>query len=131
MNRRGFLKSLLAIAASKAIPASAAEALATNSFSIPDGTIQLFGTPEKYVHVMKVPDGWIECDGRALSRTTYAGMFELFREHGLHMSYGFDSQTFNIPDLRNHKRLIEAASEPWHGGVIGDWPTDDLIHDGH
>ena len=43
------------------------------------------------------PDGWLICDGRAISRSTYSRLFEL-----LSTSYGTGdgSSTFNLPDLR-------------------------------
>lgn len=44
------------------------------------------------------PDGWVLCDGRTLSRTVYA---ELFDEIGTTWGAGDGSTTFNIPDLRN------------------------------
>lgn len=44
------------------------------------------------------PDGWVICDGRTLSRTVYA---ELFNEIGTTWGAGDGSTTFNIPDLRN------------------------------
>lgn len=44
-----------------------------------------------------IPDGWMECDGSAISRSTYAALFAL-----ISTSYGAGdgSTTFNIPDLR-------------------------------
>lgn len=44
-----------------------------------------------------IPTGWMECDGRALSRTTYAS---LFNELGTTWGSGDGSTTFNIPDMR-------------------------------
>lgn len=43
------------------------------------------------------PDGWIECDGRAVSRSTYAALFAAI---GTSYGAGDGSTTFNIPDLR-------------------------------
>lgn len=43
------------------------------------------------------PTGWLECDGSAVSRTTYAVLFAaLSTTHGV----GDGSTTFNVPDLR-------------------------------
>jgi len=43
------------------------------------------------------PTGWLECDGSAVSRTTYADLFTaLSTTHGS----GDGSTTFNVPDLR-------------------------------
>ena len=44
-----------------------------------------------------IPSGWIECNGAAISRTTYA---DLFGAIGTHYGTGDGSSTFNIPDLR-------------------------------
>ena len=44
-----------------------------------------------------VPSGWLPCDGRAVSRTTYANLFTVFgTKHGP----GDGSTTFNLPDTR-------------------------------
>ena len=42
-----------------------------------------------------VPDGWLLCDGSAISRTTYA---DLFAAIGTTYGVGNGSTTFNIPD---------------------------------
>ncbi len=43
------------------------------------------------------PTGWLECDGSAVSRATYANLFAaLGTTHGV----GDGSSTFNVPDLR-------------------------------
>lgn len=44
------------------------------------------------------PDGWLLCDGSAVSRTTYA---DLFDEIGTTWGSGDGSTTFNVPDRRN------------------------------
>ena len=43
------------------------------------------------------PTGWLECDGSAVSRTTYA---DLFTAIGTTYGSGDGSTTFNVPDLR-------------------------------
>jgi microcystin-dependent protein len=45
-----------------------------------------------------VPDGWLECDGSAVSRTTYA---DLFTAIGTTWGAGDGSTTFNLPDMRD------------------------------
>ncbi len=43
------------------------------------------------------PDGWLECNGEAVSRTQYADLFAILgTDHG----NGDGSTTFNLPDLR-------------------------------
>jgi hypothetical protein len=56
----------------------------------PSGAILMFG-------MNSAPSGWLECDGSAVSRTTYATLFALIgTTHGT----GDGSTTFNVPDLR-------------------------------
>jgi phage-related tail fiber protein len=43
------------------------------------------------------PDGWLECNGSEVSRTTYAN---LFSKIGTNYGVGDGVNTFNIPDLR-------------------------------
>jgi microcystin-dependent protein len=43
------------------------------------------------------PEGWLECDGSAVSRTTYA---DLFAAIGVIHGSGDGSTTFNLPDAR-------------------------------
>ncbi len=44
-----------------------------------------------------IPSGWLECDGAAVSRTTYASLFAAI---GTTFGVGDGSTTFNLPDLR-------------------------------
>lgn len=52
------------------------------------------------------PTGWLECDGSAVSRTTYS---DLFTAIGTTFGSGDGSTTFNIPDLHTNNRFIRAA----------------------
>lgn len=54
------------------------------------GTIQYFA-------MASVPSGWLDCDGTAVSRTTYAALFSVIGED---YGAGDGSTTFNVPDLR-------------------------------
>ena len=57
---------------------------------IPTGTILTFGASNP-------PSGFLECNGSAISRSTYASLFSILSTtHGA----GDGSSTFNIPDLR-------------------------------
>lgn len=58
----------------------------------PTGGVTMFGGTV-------APDGWFECDGRAVSRTTYA---DLFTAIGVLWGTGDGSTTFNIPDMRGY-----------------------------
>jgi len=51
----------------------------------------------KVVPYSTVPTGWLECDGSAISRTTYA---DLFAKIGVTHGSGDGATTFNIPDYR-------------------------------
>ena len=53
------------------------------------------------------PDGFLKCDGSAISRTTYSALFAL-----LSTTYGSGdgSSTFNLPDLR--PRLLRFSVIP-------------------
>jgi microcystin-dependent protein len=76
-----------------------------------------------------VPSGWLECDGTAVSRTTYAVLFGL-----ISTTYGVGNgtTTFNLPDLRgyfvrgwNHG----AGSNPDSGRAIASTQTSaNLAH---
>ena len=44
-----------------------------------------------------VPTGWLRCDGAAVSRTVYAGLYSAI---GTTFGTGDGSTTFNVPDLR-------------------------------
>lgn len=44
-----------------------------------------------------IPDGWLECNGQAVSRTDFS---ELFAKIGTTFGSGDGSTTFNVPDLR-------------------------------
>jgi microcystin-dependent protein len=51
----------------------------------------------KMVAADTVPDGWLECDGATVSRTTYAA---LFTKIGTVWGTGDGATTFHLPDLR-------------------------------
>ena len=60
---------------------------------IPDG--ELIGTVAAFASDT-LPDGWLACDGTAVSRTTYAN---LFGKIGTTYGSGDGSATFNLPNL--------------------------------
>ena len=71
-----------------------------------------------------VPTGWLECNGAAVSRTTYAVLFAAI---GTTYGVGDGATTFNLPDLRgefvrgwDNGRGIDA------GRSIGSQQTDEL-----
>jgi microcystin-dependent protein len=56
----------------------------------PPGMVSLFGNST-------APSGWLECNGAAISRTTYS---DLFANIGTTFGTGDGSTTFNLPELR-------------------------------
>lgn len=59
------------------------------------------------------PVGWLPCDGRAVSRTTYAALWAAI---GGYYGSGDGSTTFNIPDLRGR---VPAAADNLGGTAAG------------
>lgn len=53
------------------------------------------------------PDGWLICDGSAVSRTLYAALFAII---GISEGAGDGVTTFNLPDYRQRFLLGKAAS---------------------
>ena len=64
--------------------------------SVPTGMISAFHT---------VPEGWLQCNGAAVSRTTYAALFAVV---GTKYGSGDGSTTFNLPNL--HHKFIECTN---------------------
>ena len=64
--------------------------------SVPTGMISAFHT---------VPEGWLQCNGAAVSRTTYAALFAVI---GTKYGSGDGSNTFNLPLL--HHKFIEGTN---------------------
>lgn len=58
--------------------------------TFPAGTITMFGGTS-------APNGWLLCDGSAVSRTEYA---DLFMAIATNFGAGDGSTTFNLPDMR-------------------------------
>lgn len=83
----------------------------------PAGVVQAFaGTT--------VPDGWLLCDGSAVSRTTYADLYAVI---GDTYGDGDGSTTFNLPDLTDKfvqgsatAGTAKAAGLP---NITGSWHT--------
>lgn len=70
------------------------------------------------------PDGWLVCDGAAVSRTTYAALFE---QIGTVFGAGDGVATFNLPDLRGEfVRGLDSGRGVDAARVLGtaqDWAT--------
>lgn len=55
-----------------------------------------------------IPDGWLECDGSAVSRTTYSALFD---EIGTSFGVGDGSTTFNLPNLQDNVPVGKSATK--------------------
>jgi microcystin-dependent protein len=78
-------------------------------FVMPVGSIMPYGGTT-------APDGWLICDGTAVSRTTYADLFTVV---GTAFGGGDGVTTFNLPDLRGtflRGRDAGAGRDPDAGG---------------
>ncbi len=64
-----------------------------------------------------VPTGWLECNGQAVSRTTYAALFTAI---GTAFGTGDGSTTFGLPDLRRRTLVGSGGtSTATLGNVVG------------
>lgn len=61
----------------------------------------------RFVAFSSVPSGWLECDGSAVSRTTYATLFAAISTT---FGSGNGSTTFNLPDFRGRVPLGKGAT---------------------
>lgn len=75
----------------------------------------------KFYAGFSLPSGWLPCDGRAISRTDYAGLFAAI---GTTFGSGDDLTTFNIPDCRG--RVIAGPD-----GMYGRPPASRIGDIGH
>ena len=73
--------------------------------AVPTGMISFFD-------LTQIPDGWLLCDGSAVSRTTYANLFaKIGTRHGA----GDGSTTFNLPDM--NARFLEGTTDTGQVGT--------------
>lgn len=80
---------------------------------IVSGAISAFAGPAS-----AIPSGWLLCDGAAVSRTTFAGLFGVI---GTTWGVGDGSTTFNLPDLRD--RVFMGAGVTFPLGTSGGAAT--------
>ena len=63
------------------------------------------------------PDGWLICDGSAVSRTTYAALFAII---GTTYGAGDGNSTFNLPNYTYARLLTGTAVDVYgNGGAFG------------
>lgn len=83
-------QALHADRAASAVTAETATAATTAGNGAPPGSVMAFaGTT--------LPDGWLWCDGKPVSRGTYAALFAAI---GTSHGFGDNASTFNVPDYR-------------------------------
>lgn len=89
--------------------------------SLAIGTVLEFPTTDS----TKVPDGWLFCDGSAVSRTTYADLFTII---GTYFGAGDGSTTFNLPTKEGLVSVgIDTNDTDFNTiGKTGGSKTDDL-----
>ncbi|WP_336081773.1 phage tail protein [Thalassospira sp. CH_XMU1448-2] len=76
------------------------------------GSVSAFAMPT-------APEGWLVCDGAAISRTEYA---DLFAAIGTLWGHGDQVSTFNLPDLRGEfVRGFDDGRGVDAGRVFGSW----------
>lgn len=62
------------------------------------GTVNFYFPGSIYVFPgSTIPDGWLSCDGQAVSRSLYADLFSVL---GTYYGSGDGRTTFNLPDMR-------------------------------
>ena len=77
------------------------------------------------------PTGFIACDGAAVSRTTYADLFDVI---GTTYGAGNGTTTFNLPDARGlvmvgagaHGTMTRANGTAYNGGTVGATRADQM-----
>ena len=83
---------------------------------LPTGSIQLYAGQYD-----NIPNGWLLCDGSAISRTTYEKLFDIV---GTQFGAGNGSSTFNLPDLR--AKFPRGATNTADAGATGGSDTHTL-----
>jgi microcystin-dependent protein len=81
----------------------------TQAGGLPVGTIVQYAA-------VPAPSGWLNCDGSAISRTTYAALFSVI---GTTYGAGDTVSTFNIPDTRARQIRGVGTSGIGLGGTGG------------
>ena len=74
------------------LPSAPYSEVAHNASVVPAGMVMAFAGD-----TTQIPDGWMLCDGRQLSRSEYANLYNTI---GVAWGNGDNATTFNIPDMR-------------------------------
>lgn len=104
-------------AATNKYPSSAAVSAYAQATGNPVGTIIIWGADT-------APAGYLICNGAAISRTTYANLFNVI---GTIWGVGDGNTTFNLPNFENDIRLVQyyrngtTAYLRYSNGVVDQW----------
>lgn len=69
--------------------------------------------------VSEIPSGFLECNGAAVSRTTYS---DLFAKIGTSWGVGDGSTTFNLPDMRGRSPMGQGTGTGLSVRTLGQYP---------
>ncbi|MCL2327761.1 MAG: phage tail protein [Bacteroidetes bacterium] len=115
-----------------ALPSVPYAEAATNAAGVPVGTILPFAGNS----ISKVPEGWLLCDGKEISRSEYAALYAVISTA---WGAGNNSTTFNIPDTRgvflrgwsgtsgrdaDAEKRTASRSGGYTGNAIGSYQND-------
>lgn len=89
-----------------------------NSYSVDPPPVDAATAVIVYTAEATAPDGWLLCDGAAVSRTTYAALFAAI---GTTFGAGDGSTTFNLPDASD--RFIIGAGSTYSAAATGGADT--------
>lgn len=92
--------------------------LATSNVVFPAGMIvSTAGSAE--------PSGWLLCDGRAVSRATYATLFAALGGAGTPFGTGDGSTTFNLPDFKGRTPIGSGLGSGLTSRALGAKPGEE------
>ena len=89
---------------------------ASQHVSLPYGSLGLFTGEVRMYAGASAPTGWLVCNGSAVSRTTYAALFNVI---GTTFGAGDGSTTFNVPDMRGRVPIGAGQGNTAEGGGTG------------
>ena len=133
MERKNFLKRFGLLSAMAALFVKRdAHALVSDNVKMPIATGNvLVGTMQIYAGE-KVPNGYLLCDGQAVSRTIYAALFKAI---GTTWGAGDGSTTFNVPDMREVAPVGIGQSGRTEGAhdvfTLGEFKDDQIQNHTH
>lgn len=102
----------------------------TRTLTVPDYDLRVGNVPPGVIMDYAgatVPTGWLECDGSAVSRTTYSALHAVLKDVGGTDAYGWGSgngtTTFNLPDFRGRTSVGKGTGTVVASGGDSDVDT--------